>query len=82
MTSFNEFSGVPVSTLQSWLADAMQAQHDLLTGGKGESYSYTQGDGNKSVTFTRVNMADLAAYILRLKMALGLGSIRPLRPYF
>lgn len=78
----NEFVGIPASTLQSWLAEALQAQHDLMTGAKGESYSYTQGDGNKSVTFTRVNIADLSAYILRLKMALGLGRARPLRPYF
>ena len=51
----NNLTGVAPATLQQWLADAQQALHDLSTGAKGESFSYTQGDGSKSVTYTRAD---------------------------
>lgn len=78
----NNLTGVPVATLQQWLADAQQALHDLSTGAKGESYSYTQGDGTKSVTYTRAEIGNLQAYILELQYALGIRRRRAMRPIF
>ena len=78
----NNFTGIPQATLQQWLAAAQQALHDLSTGAKGESYSYTQGDGSKSVTYTRANVEQLQAHINDLMYALGMRRRRPLRPVF
>ncbi|WP_110947425.1 gpW family head-tail joining protein [Pseudomonas bohemica] len=78
----NNFSGVPQETLQLWLTQSQQALHDLSTGGKGESYRYTQGDGSKSVTYTRANLGDLQAHINALLYALGMRRRRAIRPVF
>jgi len=75
----SDLAGVSPSTLQQWLTDAQQAMHDLMTGAKGESYSYTQGDGAKSVTYTRANIGQLRAYISEIKAQLGIRTRRPLR---
>ncbi len=64
-------AGMSTATLQAALANAQQAYIDLSTGAKGENYSYTQGDGAKSVTFTRANLAQLAALIRTLQLQLG-----------
>lgn len=58
--------------LQADLAAAQQAYIDLSTGNKGESYSYSQGDGSKSVTYTRANLAQLVALIRDLQAQLGI----------
>jgi hypothetical protein len=67
--------------LRASLAEAQQAYLDLSTGAKGASYSYTQGDGSKSVTYTQTNIAQLTALIRQLQAQLGLISRtrRPLR---
>lgn len=78
----NNFTGVPRETLQQWLANAQQALNNLNTGAKGESYSYTQGDGSKSVTYTRANLGQLQAYILELQYALGIRRRRAIRAIF
>ena len=78
----NNLTGVPRATLQQWLMDAQQAYHDLSTGAKGESYSYTQGDGAKSVSYTRASLADLQAYILELQYAMGIRRRRAIRAIF
>ncbi|RBL87896.1 phage head-tail adapter protein [Streptomyces cavourensis] len=78
-----EFEGIPQATLRQWLVDALQAQQDLMTGAKGESYSYSQGEGSKSVSFSRTNLNDLAVYIRRLQACLsGRGRGGPMRPFF
>ena len=71
-------AGVQTSALRIALANAQQAYMDLSTGAKGESYSYTQGDGSKSVTYTKANIADLAAFIQSLQGQLGV-VLRPRR---
>jgi hypothetical protein len=71
-------AGVQTSALRTALANAQQAYMDLSTGAKGESYSYTQGDGSKSVTYTKANIADLAAFIQSLQGQLGV-VLRPRR---
>lgn len=64
-------AGRPTAQLQTDLANAQQAYIDLSTGAKGESYSYTQGDGSKSVTYTQANLGALTALIRTLQMQLG-----------
>lgn len=61
------FAGMSKALLLANLAKAQQAYIDLSTGGKGETYSYTQGDGAKAVTYTRANLAALAALIRELQ---------------
>lgn len=74
-------TGMNPATLQAALASAQQAYLDLSTGAKGESYSYSQGDGSKSVTFTRANIAQLSVLIRQLQTELGIisRSRRPVR---
>lgn len=78
----NNLTGVPQVTLQQWLTAAQTALNALMTGAKGESYSYTQGDGSKSVTYTRADIGSLQAYILQLQYALGIRRRRATRPIF
>jgi len=65
-------AGVQTSALQAALKAAQQAYMDLSTGAKGESYSYTQGDGSKSVTYTKADLPALSAYIQSLQVQLGI----------
>lgn len=65
-------AGVQTSVLQKALKDAQDAYIALTTGSKGESYSYTQGDGSKSVTYSKANVAELAALIQSLQAQLGI----------
>ncbi|MDR5813327.1 gpW family head-tail joining protein [Caballeronia sp. LZ033] len=78
------FAGMDTAVLQQALADAQQAYIDLSTGAKGESYSYTQGDGAKAVTYTRASLPALYNLIRQLQMILNpnIRSRRPMRPYF
>jgi hypothetical protein len=64
-------AGMDTSVLQAQLQAAQQAYLDLSTGAKGETYSYTQGDGAKSVTFTRANLSQLVMLIRQLQQQLG-----------
>ncbi|WP_317201473.1 gpW family head-tail joining protein [Janthinobacterium sp.] len=74
-------AGRPTAMLQADLAAAQQAYLDISTGAKGESYSYTQGDGAKSVTYNRANIEVLTALIISLQVALGISGAgrRPIR---
>ena len=74
-------AGRSTEQLQADLAAAQQAFIDLSAGNKGESYSYTQGDGAKSVTYTRANLAQLTALIRELQAQLGIirHARRPIR---
>lgn len=64
-------AGRSQAQLQTDLANAQQAYIDLSSGAKGESYSYTQGEGARSVTYTRANLGALTALIRTLQMQLG-----------
>jgi len=68
--------GVDPATLQLWLSQAQQAYQDLMMGNKPEAVAYTQGDGSRSVTYTRANMAALQQRIRELTAALGLSGPR------
>jgi hypothetical protein len=77
-------AGRPTAQLQADLAALQQAYIDLSTGAKGESYSYTQGDGSKAVTYTRANLSQLQAAIRLIQAQLGIipRPRRALRPWF
>lgn len=63
-------AGRSTSALQADLAAAQQAYIDLSTGAKGVTYSYSQGDGARAVTYSQANIADLAALIISLQFQL------------
>lgn len=78
-----ELIGVSDTTLQAWLAACQQAIQDLTVGGKVQTAAYTQGNGAKSVTYTRAELPALRARAQMLAKALGLVERRrPMRPYF
>lgn len=66
------FTGMTQPQLVAALAAAQQAYIDLLTGNKGVTFSYTQGDGAKSVTYKPAEAGALAALIRELQQASGL----------
>lgn len=72
ITPHGLLAGMQTSALQTALKNAQQAYIDLATGAKGESYSYTQGDGSRAVTYTKANLADLTALIQTLQAQLGI----------
>lgn len=77
-------SGMTNDQLQQALTNAQQAYIALATGSKGESFSYSQGEGSRSVTYTRANLAQLSALIRQLQQQLGLicRTRRPVGFYF
>ncbi|TDB48236.1 gpW family head-tail joining protein [Photorhabdus khanii] len=70
--------------LQDALAKAQQAYIDLATGSRGVSFSYTQGDGTRSVSYQQSSLADLLALIQLLQAQLGIVARprRPIRPRY
>lgn len=74
-------TGIDVPTLQRMLAQAQQAYVDLSIGGKAQTLAYTQGDGSKSVTYTRADLGAITNLILQLQAQLGLRRFgrRPIR---
>lgn len=72
-------AGLPRESLQISLTNAQQAYIQLSTGGKVENATYTQGDGSKSITYTRANIAQLANVIMMLQKQLGI-DVRPRQP--
>lgn len=78
------FTGMDRAALQQALTNAQQAYVALSTGSKGESFSYTQGDGTRSVTYTRANIQQLTMLIRQLQVELGIvtRARRPIRPLY
>jgi hypothetical protein len=66
------FAGMTKVALQTALSNAQAAYVALSTGTRGESFSYAQGDGSKSVTYTRANIGQLSALIRMLQQELGI----------
>lgn len=77
-------AGMDTSVLQARLAQMQQAYLDLSSGAKGESFTYTQGDGSKSVTYTKANIGQLTMAIRQVQAQLGLicAPRHALRPRF
>ncbi|EMX2782993.1 phage head-tail adapter protein, partial [Klebsiella variicola] len=57
--------------LRDALQKAQQAYIDLTTGSRGVSFSYSQGDGTRSVSYQQSSLADLLALIQLLQAQLG-----------
>lgn len=74
-------AGMTTQQLQAALASAQQAYTELTTGTKGVTFSYTQGDGARSVTYQQTNVQQLAAFIQLLQSQLGIvrHARRPIR---
>jgi hypothetical protein len=66
------FAGMSPAQLQTALANAQQAYLDLSTGNKVQVATYSQGDGSKSVTYTRTDLGALVALIKQLQAQLGI----------
>lgn len=72
-------AGVPMPTLQTYLANARQAYADLMSGAKIVNVSYE----GKSVTYTPADASRLEAWIMLLQAQIsGCRTRRALRPYF
>jgi len=80
--------GVSVDALRIRLGAMQQAYLELTTGGKLEVATYAQGDGTRSVTYTRANVSDLTQAILAVQTQIdslsgtNMHRRRPLRPFF
>ncbi|RRE59659.1 phage head-tail adapter protein [Klebsiella pneumoniae] len=64
--------------LRDALQKAQQAYIDLTTGSRGVSFSYSQGDGTRSVSYQQ-SSSDLLALIQLLQAQLGIVA-RPRKP--
>jgi hypothetical protein len=73
------FAGMSRDVLTTWLTNAQLALLQFQTGQLGESFTYTQGDGSKSVVYTRANIGNLVALIGQLQQATGV-TCRTRRP--
>lgn len=80
-SSTSLLAGMSTAALQKALAEAQQAYIDLSSGAKGTSYSYTQGDGARAVTYTQTNISQLIVLIRTLQQQLGIvpRARRPMR---
>ena len=78
------YAGMDTAVLQANLAQAQAAYNALMCGSKTASASYAQGDGSRSVTYSRTEIPNLMAYIQSLQVALGIvvQPRRPMRPYY
>lgn len=85
MTQLNQtiLAGVDRTTLQQWLTMAQSAYNSLMTGRREVTVTYTQGDGQKSVTYAKADMAMLTQYIMQLQIQLGIKrGRRAITPFF
>lgn len=73
------FYGMSNTELQSFLLSAQRALLELQIGAKGVKFSYTQGNGSKSVEYVPTNPQQLTALILQLQQKLGI-TCRARRP--
>ncbi|BBR20136.1 MULTISPECIES: gpW family head-tail joining protein [Enterobacteriaceae] len=71
--------GMTDEQLRDALQKAQQAYIDLTTGSRGVSFSYSQGDGTRSVSYQQSSLADLLALIQLLQAQLGIVA-RPRKP--
>lgn len=66
-----------IDQMTTWLAQAEQAEFDLVTGGRAVTVSSSSG---RSVTYAQADLGKLQAYIASLRRQLGLSSARAMRP--
>jgi hypothetical protein len=76
---YNVLTGVPAATLQQWLTSAQAALAALNSGAKVVQAAY----GDKNVSYTQANLAQLQAWIYQLQRQLGIvPPRRAIMPYF
>jgi len=68
--------GMSQQQLQAALSAAQAAYIDLMSGKQGVTFSYSQADGMKSVTYRQTDAGSLTALIRQLQQALGLQGSR------
>ena len=77
------YAGMTRDQLVAALASAQVALVQLQTGSKIATAAYAQGDGSKSVSYSRAEIGTLRAVILELQQALGIACPRrAIRPVF
>lgn len=64
-------AGMSDDQARAALAKAQAAYVDLATGSHGVSFSYTQGDGTRTVSYQQSSLADLLALIQLLQAYRG-----------
>lgn len=72
-------AGMSDDQARAALAKAQAAYVDLAIGSHGVSFSYTQGDGTRTVSYQQSSLADLLALIQLLQAYLGI-VVRPRKP--
>ncbi|MCP9269872.1 gpW family protein [Xenorhabdus sp. XENO-1] len=72
-------TGMSREQLKAALSTAQSAYIELSTGTKGVSFSYTQGDGTRSVSYQQTSLGDLLALIQAIQTELGITTRRPIR---
>lgn len=72
-------AGMSDDQARAALAKAQAAYVDLATGTHGVSFSYTQGDGTRSVSYQQTTLSDLLGLIQSLQAYLGI-VVRPRKP--
>ncbi|MEX0445202.1 gpW family head-tail joining protein [Xenorhabdus sp. SGI246] len=72
-------SGMSREQLLAALETAQAAYIDLATGSKGVSFSYSQGDGTRSVSYQQTDLGHLLALIQMIQGQLGISTRRPAR---
>lgn len=65
-------TGMSKEQLEAALEVAQQAYLELASGNKGVSFSYSQGDGTRSVSYQKTQLSDLLALIQMIQAELGL----------
>jgi hypothetical protein len=75
-TRNNLLAGMSRAQLQAMLTQAQTALVELQLGKKGVSFSYTQGDGTRSVSYQPTSVADVTSLIMQLQQALGMPGSR------
>lgn len=71
-------AGMSQEQLKVALNEAQAAYIELLSGRRGVSFSYAQGDGTRTVTYSQTSTADLLALIQTIQRALGMRTRRAL----
>lgn len=69
-------SGMTNEQLKALLVKAQNAYIELQLGNKGVTFSYTQGDGTRSITYSQTSSAELSALILTIQCQLGISRRR------
>lgn len=72
-------AGMSDDQARAALAKAQAAYVDLASGRHGVSFSYTQGDGTRSVSYQQTTLSELLGLIQLLQAYLGI-VVRPRKP--